>query len=233
MAPDAVDSLLVDAGVTSDVISEEDFNKVLNLLRSRSLLRWSERCGFDEDEVDTWQSAFDTALKEEAGPDAAYQTEITVDKAIVLLRVLNRLDNDDLQKDVLYRAVSRVDRDNSGAVSFTEFLCLLRHLMNLRTYKIEKANEEAIHNFQTQKLNHEAGEQLLNLFNRADTNHDGLLESEKIVGVFKELNIANTDRKIQRLKNYIFKVAGEDSPVSPLTFPQFLQVLQEIDNMGL
>eukprot|EP00746_Dinoflagellata_sp_MGD_P143280 gnl/MRDRNA2_/MRDRNA2_76128_c0_seq1.p1 gnl/MRDRNA2_/MRDRNA2_76128_c0~~gnl/MRDRNA2_/MRDRNA2_76128_c0_seq1.p1 ORF type:complete len:871 (-),score=176.97 gnl/MRDRNA2_/MRDRNA2_76128_c0_seq1:523-3135(-) len=230
LAPDAVESLLVDAGVTSNVISEEDFGKVMQLLRSRSLIRWSERCGFDEDEVQNWQGAFDAALKEEAGPNAEYQTEITVDRAIVLLRELNRLENDDQQKDMLFRAVSRVDRDNSGALSFTEFLYLLRHLLNLRTYKMTQANEEAI---DAQKLSPEAAEQLLNLFNRADTNHDGLLESEKIVGVFKELGIANTDRKIQRLKNYIFKVANSDSPISPLTFPQFLQVLHEIDSMGL
>lgn len=233
VAPDAVESLLLDAGVTSNIICEEDFKKVLKLLRSRNLLRWSEHCGFDEDEVLTWQSAFDDALQEEAGPDSAYQSEITVDRAIVLLRVLNRLENDNQQKDNLYRAISRVDRNNSGALSFTEFLCLLRHLLNLRTYKMTQANEDAIQSFQTQKLNHEAAEQLLNLFNRADTNHDGLLESEKMVVIFKELNIANTDRKIQRLKNYIFKVAGSDSPISPLTFPQFLQVLQEIDTMGL
>lgn len=237
ITPKAAEPLFEQASVDDTMVDCNGFMRVLRALRSQHMSRWCENCGFKQKDVDKFGSAFTDML---AGSGNS-ECELKLEKVRELLYKFNLVGNTAAEKSKMLRAISRVDRDNSGTMSFEEFLLLVRNFRNKEMYIHTLENEDAI---LRHGLDSESGELLKKLFNEKDTEDIFQISQEDVVSMFKDLGIARKEAQQEKVRERIslwstkeqerkweMGISVGDIELS-VSFPQFLDILKEIEKQG-
>lgn len=239
MTPKTLELLLQQSGIREDasmtpksareaakeMIDFQDFRRLLRASHSLHMNNWCESCGFTPENVEKFGSAF-TELLATFGSSGC---ELPIEQVQQLLFKFNLVrDDEDKKKEKLCRATARVDRDNSGTMSFQEFLLLVRNFKNKDMYENTQKNQRAMiqHGLQG-----ESGEQLLSLFTNKDTDQDFCISQQDILRIFKDLGVAKTESQLEKINTGISVWSKGDKSLL-VQFPDFLEILKDIEDRG-
>eukprot|EP00746_Dinoflagellata_sp_MGD_P145007 gnl/MRDRNA2_/MRDRNA2_77688_c0_seq2.p1 gnl/MRDRNA2_/MRDRNA2_77688_c0~~gnl/MRDRNA2_/MRDRNA2_77688_c0_seq2.p1 ORF type:complete len:892 (-),score=171.25 gnl/MRDRNA2_/MRDRNA2_77688_c0_seq2:240-2915(-) len=213
------------AGKDSATVNHSQFLRVLQVLRSQHMTRWCETCGFRPEFVDKLGVAFTALLPQHGTVDC----ELALEKVRDLLHKFELIGDSPLERSKMFRAVSRVDRDNSGTMSFEEFLLLVRNFKNKEMYRHQQENEKAM---RAHNLENDNGRQLLKVFQDTDNDDDFQITQEDVVSLFKDLGVARKESQQNKVKSCIADWSKGDTGLL-VKFPQFLEILAMIEKSGV
>eukprot|EP00746_Dinoflagellata_sp_MGD_P090024 gnl/MRDRNA2_/MRDRNA2_35518_c0_seq1.p1 gnl/MRDRNA2_/MRDRNA2_35518_c0~~gnl/MRDRNA2_/MRDRNA2_35518_c0_seq1.p1 ORF type:complete len:945 (-),score=181.46 gnl/MRDRNA2_/MRDRNA2_35518_c0_seq1:379-3213(-) len=194
---------------------------LLEAMRSNHMTRWCETCGFKPHIVEKYGSAFTKML----GEFGTNECELMLEKVRELVYQFGLVGQGQAEKSKMFRAITRVDRDNSGTMSFREFLLLVRYFKNKEMYRNTQRNQQAMIHF---KIDSESGEQLLKLFSMKDPDDDYYIAQEDVVTIFSDLGLGRHPDQKAVIRKSISGWSKGNSDLT-VTFPDFLQILQDAD----
>lgn len=260
VAPKALEKLLSQVGLSyteSVVVSGSAFREILKCIRSQHMSAWRETCSFEAADIELFQAAYEKSLKTqkescEGKQSQALQEELKFDCIRDVLRDLGYGVDSPEQRADFFRSASLADRDNSGGVSFQEFLLLMRYLKNRESLKTNKDNVKAIEEQMYKKggLDKQQGLALMQLFYEHDEDRDGKLQESEVLHIMAKVLKIGLGR-FQMIRDAISSANSVESdsatsnlgsirpasPTSPksggpkvqkVAFPQFLEVIRII-----
>lgn len=202
-------------------INTNTFLKMLEVRRSKALLSWRQTCGFSQSQFLVIKHAFS---QHSAGEDDVMNRDGAVLEALQLLNLAPPPE----KQDQLMRALLRVDRRGEGTLTFHDFLLLVRHLENHKSYA-RKLEEES--KAQLAGLDADALQQFRQVFNDCQPSFSGHVEYDKINKLLSTLGVVRTPAQRRQLKKIIDEV--DDDDVEGLEFSQFVHVLHELEKQAI
>lgn len=217
-----VDDWLHENGLPEDAgLDAQMFGNLIVFLRSKSLEKWRRTYGFPDHKVERFKTFFSIAQsKAQAGEEC-----IDLSRVEAVLERLGYMDDPLNQGVTLLNALTRVDREATGMLTFQDFLLLLRHLDNSRARKQRAQEELAI---RMSGLDPDTVSLLRQAFNSCSENDTGAVTQHDIKLLLSKYQIITTQEQRKKL-NVVLEEVHEDCG-DVVTFATFLRILRSIDH---
>mmetsp|Transcript_53683 Transcript_53683/g.122989 ORF Transcript_53683/g.122989 Transcript_53683/m.122989 type:complete len:798 (+) Transcript_53683:561-2954(+) len=203
-------------------IDEDEFQKIMAMLRGEHLQNWQERAGFSDEDVARFKAEFEAV-------DADGSGCISLKEFTEFLAKIGRQPATKEHQQKLLRMFRRKDQDNTETLDIQEFLQLLREWANEESREVRNRELDCA---EQAGYTEEEVEEFRVLFKKADSGTSPI-GADEIIEVFRQFRVA-----LKQHRDYI-KILLEDfsprqfwfSPTEPAVhFPEFLLVLKAMQD---